>query len=456
MAVQRNNIRKFRSRPTLNIGIIIFGVIFIYLVISVIIYATTDKTVIYEVYDGSLTVDDSYTGFIVRDERVVEADYSGTVNYFLKNNHRAGRNTIIYSIDETGRVAEKIKEMISDELSDTGLTQIREQLFTLTQNYKSDNFSDVYATADSISNSIYELRADNIVDNLDLFAQETENTEFFHKITSDESGLVVYYVDGYEQFNENGLKPELFSNESYSNVNLQTESIINAKDSAYKLISSDIWYIYIQLDETKAARLANSKEVNINFIDDNISCRAAFEVINVGGLSYGKIKMTKYIPDFSSRRYVNIELEQPTASGLKVPTSAVFRKNSYSIPRKCMSDSGAFVIRQYDTSGNVYLKSVFPTIYYADEDNYYVSMNDFEAGQTVTIADSDDIFTVGIINELDGVYCVNKGYAVFKAVTIIDKNNEYCIIEKGTDYGLAIYDQIVLNYKTVKESEIID
>lgn len=456
MAANRQNINKFRRRPTLNIGIIIFGVILIYFVISVIIYASSKKTVIYEVYDGSLAVDRSFTGFIVREERIVNAAYSGTANYFLKNNHRAGKNTIIYSIDETGRVAEKIKEESSGEFSEDGLVKIREQLFSLTKSYDGTNFSDVYSAADSIGNSIFELRSDSIVENLDTFAKETDNLDFFHKVTAPDSGLVVYYADGYENFNESGLRPELFDTSSYSSHNLQADSIINVNDPAYKLITSDVWNIYIQLDETQAARLAETESINISFPDENIECSAGFEIVNVGGALYGKIRMTKYLPNFSAKRHVVLEMEQQTVSGLKIPASAVFRKNSYVIPRRCMSDSGALVLKRYDSNGNEYLESVFPTIYYSDKDNYYVSMNDFQSGQIITIADSQEIFTVGIIQELDGVYCVNRGYAVFKAVSIIDKNDEYCIIEKGTDYGLATYDHIVLDHKTVKESELIE
>ncbi|MCM1308151.1 MAG: hypothetical protein NC223_06095 [Butyrivibrio sp.] len=456
MAGRRQNIDKFRRKPTLNIGIIIFGVIFIYLVISVIIYASSEKTVIYEVYDGSLAVDRSFTGFIAREERIVEASYSGTANYFLKNNHRAGKNTIIYSVDETGRVAERIKEESSDEFSEDGLMKIRDQLFSLTKSYDGSDFSEVYAAADSISGSIFELRSDSIVENLDEFAKETDNLDFFHKATAPESGLVVYYADGYENFNESGLRSELFDASEYTSRNLQADSIINAGDPAYKLITSDVWYIYIQLDETQAARLAEAGTVRLRFPDENIECSAGLEIISVGGVSYGKIKMTKYLPNFSVRRHVVLELEQQAASGLKIPASSIFRKNSYAIPRRCMSDSGALVLTRYDSSGNEYLDSVIPTIYYSDSDNYYVSMNDLQSGQMLKIADSREIFTVGIIRELDGVYCVNRGYAVFKAVTIIDKNDEYCIIEKGTDYGLATYDHIVLDYKTVKESELIE
>lgn len=456
MAAHRQKISKLRRRPTLNIGIIIFGVIFIYLIISVIIYVSSEKTVIYEVCDGSLTVDYGCTGFIVREERVVSAEFSGTVNYFLKNNHRAGKNTIIYSIDETGRVAEKIKEESSGEFSEEGLTKIREQLFTLTKNYSGSDFAEVYAMADNIGGSLFELRSDGIIDNLDAYAKETDNADFFHKITTPESGLVVYYADGYEQFQESSLSPDLFDTDSDSGRSLQTESIINAQDSAYKLISSDVWHIYVHLDETQAARLAETETVRLRFVEEEISCKAGFEIVNVGGASYGKIRMTKYLPSFSSKRHVRIELEPQTVSGLKIPASSIFRKNSYAIPKRCLSGNGMFVLKTYDSMGNEQRESVIPTIYYSDDDNYYVSMKDFQAGQMITVADSQEIFTVGIIKELDGVYCVNRGYAVFKAVTVIDKNNEYCIVKKGTAYGLATYDHIVLDYKTVKESELIE
>ena len=56
---------------------------------------------------------------------------------------------------------------------------------------------------------------------------------------------------------------------------------------------------------------------------------------------------------------------------------------------------------------------------------------------------------------LEGVYCINKGYAVFRKVVIIDQNEEYCIVESGTTYGIAQFDNIVSDSSTVKEEEIL-
>ena len=55
---------------------------------------------------------------------------------------------------------------------------------------------------------------------------------------------------------------------------------------------------------------------------------------------------------------------------------------------------------------------------------------------------------------MEGVYCMNKGYAVFRRINILDKNEDYCIVEKGTPYGIAQFDNIVENASSVKESQI--
>ena len=43
---------------------------------------------------------------------------------------------------------------------------------------------------------------------------------------------------------------------------------------------------------------------------------------------------------------------------------------------------------------------------------------------------------------------------MFRKINIIDKNEDYCIVEKGTPYGIAQYDNIVLDASKVKESQI--
>ena len=65
-----------------------------------------------------------------------------------------------------------------------------------------------------------------------------------------------------------------------------------------------------------------------------------------------------------------------------------------------------------------------------------------------------DRYIIKDTDTLEGVYSMNKGYALFRKISIIDKNEEYCIVEKGTSFGLSQFDYIVLNSSKVKESDI--
>ena len=56
---------------------------------------------------------------------------------------------------------------------------------------------------------------------------------------------------------------------------------------------------------------------------------------------------------------------------------------------------------------------------------------------------------------LTGVYNINKGYADFKQINVLYKNDEYSIVKSNTQYGLNVYDYIVLDASTVVDDEFI-
>ena len=56
---------------------------------------------------------------------------------------------------------------------------------------------------------------------------------------------------------------------------------------------------------------------------------------------------------------------------------------------------------------------------------------------------------------LKGVYNINKGYAMFRLIDILYEYGDYCIVSDKTDYGVTLYDHIILNGSSVKENDII-
>ena len=71
------SINKYKRKREMNIGIFIFAIVFIYLIVTIVMYAAAKKISVYEVREGSILTDNSYTGLILREETVVYAENTG-------------------------------------------------------------------------------------------------------------------------------------------------------------------------------------------------------------------------------------------------------------------------------------------------------------------------------------------------------------------------------------------
>ncbi len=78
-----------------------------------------------------------------------------------------------------------------------------------------------------------------------------------------------------------------------------------------------------------------------------------------------------------------------------------------------------------------------------------------EEGESYEEAGGTSTFTVGTTAELTGVYNVNRGYAVFRQISILDESDDYYIVEEGQSYGLSMYDHILLDGASYEEGDLI-
>ena len=76
--------KKYRRPLNINIGIIIFAVMFLYILICVALFFTKGNVKRYEVRSGSLSISNVYEGIILREETIVSANSSGYINYFSR------------------------------------------------------------------------------------------------------------------------------------------------------------------------------------------------------------------------------------------------------------------------------------------------------------------------------------------------------------------------------------
>jgi len=464
LAKKRNpKVRKMRKPLNINVGVIIFAIIFVYLAFSVTAYLSKDKIQFYEVVEGGIVSDQSHTGLILRQEEVKNSTSAGYVNFYLREGKRASVGTRIYSLDETGGLKNLMEEIQTEEqpISDENLRDLRKQLDSFVLSFEDSEFSSVYDQRYDLENSVMEYASFDTVDQLDRLA--TEAGISFQQITSDVSGVVSYGIDSYEGMTAADVEEGSFDRTSYSKTIRQSGEMVDSGVPIYKIVTSESWNLIFQISEEEIERYRDRTSLTIRFLDGSLTTSGAYSMITgKDGKTYGKLDFTKYMEQFIGDRFVDFEIVEDQTSGLKIPISAVTDKNFFLIPADYITQGG-------DSSDQGFNKEVYTEegtsvvfvpadIYYSDERYYYVDAGEngeFKNGDYVVKPQSTERFQIGQTASLQGVYNINRGYAVFKQIEILDSNDEYYTVKQGTSYGLSVYDHIVLDASMVQEGQIL-
>ena len=115
------SIQAYQKKWHMNIGVVIFGIIFVYLAVTVLMYLTENHISAYEVREGSILRDNAYTGFILRDEVVIPAEADGYVNYYALGSSKAGAKTKVYTLSDrelvfTDTSSEEAQKLTAEEV----------------------------------------------------------------------------------------------------------------------------------------------------------------------------------------------------------------------------------------------------------------------------------------------------------------------------------------------------
>lgn len=471
MAVQNknkknNNVVKLHYMPRFNVGVLLLTVIFIYLVICLYLYITKDKVLKYEVSAGQLVSDNTFSGVILYDEAVETTSVSGHINYFLNDNERAGVDTIICIVDETGSVSSALAaDALNNGMSSVAINNIGHKLVNYAKTYDQHDFYQAYNILDNISGAVNGYNAEYKVANLEeLIGGENS---LVHIIKPSKSTMISYAVDSLYGLTKDDITVGTFDTANYTITNLRNRDLVGIGDTLYRKINSDNWEVVFPLTQNQVSLYSDMTSVKVKFLSQNITMTAGFSIIYTADGSYGLLTLSNYLVNFMDERFVDFEISQNVSSGLKIPVSSVCEKEFYTIPNEYGLVGGddmntGFILLTYDTQGNQTRKFVEAT-YYADIDGYYyVNKDVFSVGDCIVKPPSEDGITVtdekyiiGTVAALKGTYCVNKGYCQFRQVEILDRNEEYYIIKPGTRYGLSIYDHIILNADMVTENQVM-
>ena len=94
MAKKKNRkVVRYRRPLNINVGMIIFALIFLYMAFYLYTYLRRDKVEFYEVVEGSIVNDTRHTGIIFRTEEPKYTDRAGNINFYRREGKRAAVGT---------------------------------------------------------------------------------------------------------------------------------------------------------------------------------------------------------------------------------------------------------------------------------------------------------------------------------------------------------------------------
>lgn len=472
-----------RYRRPINIGVVFFGFVAVYLIVCVYMFFTASHISGYEVLAGSLTSDDHYTGIALRQEQVFTAEKAGYVNYYAREGEKVSPSSTVYTVDENGQMAELLQESAEGiNLSEADYDLLFSQASAYASAMTDMNFAQLYDFKYTINASVLDIINQNMAQQLD--SAMSEGSGLFSRFTAGGSGIVEYYVDGFEDVSLEEISGSWFDPEGYERKNLRTEGLVSSGEPVYKLITDETWQIVFPLDgemesylREKIAQNVRIKEdgesvqlttyLEIRFDKDGESVWPSVTLESREGQTYGVLKFVNSMVRYAGERFLDFEILREEMKGLKIPVTTVTEKEFFTIPVAYLTKSGedSGVMKQV-VNENGERSVVFEnmTIYYDDGESFYVDPNEedfatsrikLEAGNTLVAEESTETYQVGEKKVLQGVYNINKGYALFRRIEVLQQNEEYCIIKEGTPYGLSVYDHIVLNAEAVEESEVV-
>jgi len=437
----------------------IFGAMTVYIIAVIISYMKMEPIQGYEIQMGSLSVSKTYTGIAIREEELLKSPYTGFINYFIREGERVSSRDTVYSVDESGKLASLLESSNTGEVSytDTELSEFRSEVIQYDRGFDSKDFGSVYDFKYTIEGAVMKLMNENMYENLEVLNQSNLGG-MVTLCTAGKSGYIVYNTDGYEELTPEQISLEIYDQSKYEKSRVNNNDLIEKNATVGKLVTSENWSLIIPVDETKAAEMEEAEYVEVKFIKTQQTSWGKVTIHRLADGIYAELGFNNSCVSFCMDRFVDIELVVNDKQGLKIPNSAIAEKEFFIIPAEYMTKGGAngnygVLKEKADENGNLVNVFVETNVYSSDEEEFYIDSSDLKIGDYICKMDSADKMAISKTGVLTGVYNMNKGYADFKQITILEQNDEYSIVSSNTQYGLTVYDRIVLDATSVSNND---
>lgn len=469
---KNSNVIKLSRAARFNSTLIIFFIILVYVVASVIKSISKEPITTYKVSSSNINNNIKCTGIALRNENMVNTNKSGYLIYFVRDGDKIKKGAPICTVDETGNVITTIKAAgESDDgnalFTNADYASIRNTIDTYKSSYTDENFSNIYNFKSAIESKVMELSSQVMMEQINKGGAKVSST--LENITSNESGVVTYYLDGFEKKTPETLAEDDFNQTNYKKTSLKTGDILDSGSTAFKLVADENWHIVCQITNEQAEKLKEEDHVRFTINGSPNDISASFSISQKENSSFLTIPLKKYMVDYVDERFLSIEIILNKFEGLKVPNTALVEKETYKIPKGYIiqdeeSNTKSVTVQRFDNTASdsdaledmsSTMTTVNLIVYKSDDDYVYVDKDAF--------IDTDILFTPGNTKntpvlsleryKMTGVYIANEGIADFVEVEVVMSQDEFTILHD--DGYLKEFDNVVLDSSQVEENQTL-
>lgn len=460
---QGSNIYQYKKPKNINIGILIFFAIFVYVTIGVVFYFNQKQIQPYVVTEGSLATSNIYTGIVMREEILVNSISDGYINYFKKEGDRTAVGDVVFAIDETNYIAGLLDTQTeSNRINNQQFSDLKNTIENFNEQISTTNLQPVYQLKKALDIELIKIENAIIIDLIGQSSTILDN-ELLSFNAAKESGIVMYWMDGLESLTDSDISMELWDSELYEKNYIMNGDLLTRNDIAYKVCTNEVWSIVLPMEQEVAQNLYDDQYIKVRFLKNQAELWGKTSLLtDVNGQGYLKLTFTNSMISYISERFLDIEIIVNEEVGLKIPNEALVTKDFFVIPEEFIIFNGSKtqVLKESildDGSISTVLTEVF--IHYQLETEtgikYYIDMINIRSGERLYQLDSENECIVSVTGSLIGVFNMNKGYADFKHVIILYQNEQYAIVQSNTSYGLNAHDFIVLDASAISENDFI-
>ncbi len=375
-----SNLRKMGKTRKLNSAKIVFTVIVIAIFIICLIYNVIALFVhpsdTFMIDNGRISSSEEAKAYIIREEKLFQGEnYKNGISQIKGEGQRVAKGDPIFRyytnneqnlINKISELDKQIQEAMEGEKniysSDIAVLekQIDENLLLITKTNKLSEIKEYKKIIDNALTKKAKLVGELSPSGSYIKKLVSQRTKYEEKLNSGSeyvkatvSGIVSYKVDGLEE----QLTPENIKNfdRAYlESLKLKTGEMISTSDEKGKIVNNYNCSLVAILnsDEAKNAKINDSVEIilstgdtvkaTINYISDQDNNSKLIE-----------FKITKCIDKLIDYRKIQIEVIWWSASGLKVPNSAIIREEDKSyIIRKRVGYTDKILVKVLKESKN--------------------------------------------------------------------------------------------------------